>query len=164
MRAHLRCLVLLLAAASCRCPTRTAVQQRKIDVHVHVGPSAVPRLVSLMDERDIEVSVNLSGGWPGEGLEQSMAAARRVPGRIVVFANPPLWRLRTGDVDFEAGLVEAKRLGARGVKIYKALGLGYRGPDGSLVAVDDARLDGLFEKAGELGLPVAIHTGDPLAF
>jgi len=30
--------------------------------------------------------------------------------------------------------------------------------------VDDPGLDPLFEKAGELGMPVAIHTGDPKAF
>jgi predicted TIM-barrel fold metal-dependent hydrolase len=50
------------------------------------------------------------------------------------------------------------------VKIYKALGLGYHNADGSLLVVDDPRLDPLFEKAGELGMPVSIHTGDPIAF
>ena len=36
--------------------------------------------------------------------------------------------------------------------------------DGRLVAVDDPGLDPVFEMAGKLGMPVAIHTGDPKAF
>ncbi len=87
-------------------------------------------------------------------------------GRVVVFANPPL-HLLAYDLQPEALARElelAHRLGARGVKIYKALGLDYRDAEGALISVDDPRLDPLFEKAGELGMPVSIHTGDPLAF
>jgi predicted TIM-barrel fold metal-dependent hydrolase len=50
------------------------------------------------------------------------------------------------------------------VKIHKVLGLRLRWPDGRRVAVDDPALDPLFDAAGRLGLPVAIHTGDPKAF
>ena len=64
-----------------------------------------------------------------------------------------------------AQLAEASRLGAIGLKITKGLGLGIPGPDGKhLLHVDDHGLDPLFEKAGELGMPVAIHIGDPKAF
>ena len=39
------------------------------------------------------------------------------------------------------------------------------GPDGEQpLAVDDPGLDPLFERAGALGMPVAIHIGDPKAF
>jgi predicted TIM-barrel fold metal-dependent hydrolase len=61
-------------------------------------------------------------------------------------------------------LEEAHRLGARGVKIFKALGLTVRRSDGALLAADDPALDPLFEAAAALGMPVAIHTGDPVAF
>jgi predicted TIM-barrel fold metal-dependent hydrolase len=63
-----------------------------------------------------------------------------------------------------AELQLAHQLGARGVKFFKALGLGYRDANGKLLAVDDPKLDALFEKAGELHMPVSIHTGDPIAF
>ena len=46
----------------------------------------------------------------------------------------------------------------------RGLGLGYTHPDGRLLAVDDPGLAPLFEKAGELGMPIAIHIGDPKAF
>ena len=142
------------------------MRYRKIDMHVHTSPAATPRLVALMDERGIDLSVNLSGGWPGAGLEETLAAAATTNGRVIVFANPPLHRLAI-DLTPEAlatQLEQAHALGARGVKIFKALGLHYRNADGSLLAVDDPRLDALFEKAGALGMPVSIHTGDPLAF
>ena len=46
----------------------------------------------------------------------------------------------------------------------KALGLGLATRQGTRIPVDDPGLDPVFEAAGELGMPVAIHTGDPEAF
>lgn len=154
--------------AGCSCRTAAPKAYRKIDVHVHAGPDAVPRLVRLMDARGLAVAVNLSGGWPGDGFEASMAAAEATQGRVVVFANPPLGALRqqgeAGVAAWVQQLDEVARRGARGLKFFKALGLSARWPDGTLVAVDDPRLDPLFDRAGELGLPIAIHTGDPKVF
>lgn len=177
MRRPLRRLALLglavgLTGLACRRAPAAAPDAgprlRRVDVHQHVAPGAFPRARQLMDTWGIDVGVELSGGWPGDGLEQALeqaAAAGR--GRFVVFANPPLQRAAQGEAGVAtlvAELPEAKRLGAKGLKLSKALGLGYRGADGGLLAVDDPVLDPLFEKAGELGLPVAIHTGDPVAF
>jgi predicted TIM-barrel fold metal-dependent hydrolase len=169
---RLLALVAGLALAGCRCAQKPSAVDagphvRKVDMHVHVEPAAVPHLVALMDAWGIDVAVNLSGGWPGQGLEQSLEAARRTHGRVVVFANPPIGAFARGQLSIEALVQqaeEAKRLGAKGLKFFKALGLGARTADGALLAVDDPRLDPLFEKAGELGLPVAIHVGDPKAF
>jgi len=58
----------------------------------------------------------------------------------------------------------AARAGAKGVKIFKALGLSVRTSDGKLVPLDDPRLDPIFEKVGELGMIMAMHTADPVAF
>ncbi len=171
-RVRVRALTLpLLLLASCTCPPKPAavdagIRYRKVDLHVHVSPAAIPRLLRLMEERGLDVVVNLSGGWPGAGLEESIAAAATTKGRVVVFANPPL-HLLAYDLQPDALAKElelAHRLGAKGVKFSKALGLGYRDADGALITVDDARLDALFEKAGELNMPVSIHTGDPIAF
>lgn len=170
----MRCLLLWLFISGCGpcgmkflpAPLDAGAKYFKVDAHVHVSPAAVPRLLRLMDERGLDVAVNLSGGWPGAGLEASLEAAEKSKGRVVVFANPPLQLLSYG-LEPEAlanELAQAHALGARGVKIFKALGLTYRNKDGSLLAVDDPRLDPLFEKAGELGMPVSIHTGDPIAF
>lgn len=166
----MRLWVLGLLVVGCTCKeTRRSdagTRLRKVDVHVHAEPAAVPHLLALMNTHGIDVAWNLSGGWPGSGLEDALAAANATNGRVLVFANPPLGMLRQGaDVNAMAEQLRvAHDLGARGVKFFKSLGLGARWPDGSLVAVDDPRLDPLFEQAGALGMPVAIHTGDPKAF
>ena len=35
---------------------------------------------------------------------------------------------------------------------------------GQLIAIDDARLDAVWKKCGELNMPVSIHVADPRAF
>jgi predicted TIM-barrel fold metal-dependent hydrolase len=150
-----------LGLASCRCAEPKPPRWRRIDVHTHVSMGAMPRAVELLEAHGVALAVQLSGGWPGAGLEQSLAEAAQSGGRFVVFANPP-WQRDVPALVRE--LEEAKRLGARGVKVFKSLGLSVRKADGSLLAVDDPSLDPFFERCGELGLPVAIHTGDPVAF
>jgi predicted TIM-barrel fold metal-dependent hydrolase len=56
------------------------------------------------------------------------------------------------------------RRGARGLKVLKDLGLGVHDKSGKLVAIDDPRLDPIWEECGRLGIPVAIHSTDPEAF
>ena len=54
--------------------------------------------------------------------------------------------------------------GASGVKIFKALGLGVRLKDGSLLKVDDKRLEPIWRTAGKVGAIIAWHVADPVAF
>lgn len=145
----------------------------RIDVHMHIGPDGITRALQLMDKWGIDGAVNLSGMYPGKpqfALETQLAAAKKANGRIAVFANADFGRaLRFHKNDYGQymadQLVESKRLGAVGFKIPKGLGLGYPRADlKDLLAVDDPGLDPLFQKAGELNLPIAIHTGDPKAF
>jgi predicted TIM-barrel fold metal-dependent hydrolase len=151
-------------AASARLP--------RIDVHMHISPFAIERAVALMDRWGIDGAVNLSGMYPGPPrrmLETQLEAAKRAGGRIAVFANVDFARTVRTRTDYGKAmadqLAEAKRLGAVGLKIPKGLGLGYPNRDGNApLPVDDPGLDPLFEKAGELRMPIAIHTGDPKAF
>jgi predicted TIM-barrel fold metal-dependent hydrolase len=168
-------MVLLLAAA---CPNRESGggsgPQRfpRIDVHTHIGPDGIDRALALMDRWGIAGVVNLSGMYPGPPrrmLETQLEAAARGRGRIAVFANVDFVRAVRQHEDYGAFLAsqleEAKKLGAIGLKISKGLGLGYPTPDLQRpLPVDDPGLDPLFDKAGALGMPVAIHTGDPKAF
>lgn len=142
------------------------VEHRRIDVHTHLYPDLVEPAARLVAAHGIHAMVNLSGGVPGYGLEQQLAAAARAPVPVVVFTNIDWDQFgRTGWTEERVEALERSRaLGARGLKISKALGLGVRDIEGSLVAVDDPRLDPLFAAAGRLGLPVSIHTGDPVAF
>lgn len=138
-----------------------------IDVHTHFPPRAATRAVGIMDAYGIEAVVNLSGGVPGGGLEDQLAAAAAHPGRIVVFTNLDFGHAAAGPGygdKMAADLARARELGARGLKISKGLGLGFRDRQGQVIPVDAPELDPVFERAGELGMPVAIHTGDPVAF
>lgn len=137
-----------------------------IDVHVHVSADAIPRLKRLMESHGVERAVNLSGGHPLSGLEEQLQAAAREPGKVVVFAGLAYEQARYPDYGrrMTTLLRMAHARGARGLKIAKVLGLGLRRSDGQRIPVDDPALDPVFEAAGELGMPVAIHTGDPEAF
>ena len=139
----------------------------RIDVHVHVPPEQAERAVRMFRRHGVRISLNASGGHPGGGgLEESAEVARRTEGALRPYCNLDFARVL--DEGWEAYVARTLEgcvaLGAVGLKIYKALGLGITNPDGSLLAVDDPRLDVAFERAGELGLPVLIHTGDPQAF
>ena len=97
--------------------------------------------------------------------------------RFVIFANidwigggkkddPSTWDCHREDFPRRVAmqLAEAKKKGISGLKLFKQFGLGYRNPDGSLIAIDDRRWDPIWKACGELGLPVIIHTADPAAF
>ncbi len=137
-----------------------------LDMHVHLSPRAVPRLLRLMQRYGVERVVNLSGGAPLSGLQEQLDAAAAAPGKIVVFTTLAYEQAAYADYGRRmAELLElAHRRGARGLKIAKVLGLGLRDPAGQLLRVDAPALDPVFARAGALHMPVAIHTGDPEAF
>jgi hypothetical protein len=68
------------------------------------------------------------------------------------------------EAELERDLREAARCGAVGVKVWKNLGLWLRDASGHRIATSDPRLEALWATAGEVGLPIAIHTGDPPPF
>ncbi len=140
-----------------------------IDVHGHqyrMPEQDLAPVVTAMDTLNMGIMVNLSGR-SGEDLKKSVKnIADNYPNRFVVFANidfdgvgTPGWTENT-----VAQLEEDVKNGARGLKIYKSLGLRYKDKDGKRVAVDDPRLDPIWAKCGELGIPVLIHTADPKPF
>ncbi|OZC04744.1 amidohydrolase [Rubricoccus marinus] len=143
-----------------------------VDAHAHLWRAGtmsaddMAELIGEMDAMNMAVMVNLSGG-SGERLRESIAnTERHAPGRIVHFANvdfdsigTPGWSERA-----EAQFREDVASGARGLKIFKSLGLSVTDSDGQRVAVDDPRIAPVWEAAGELGVPVLIHSADPAPF
>lgn len=146
-----------------------------IDAHNHLGDAfggdwatrTAADLEAALDASGVEAIVDLDGGW-GDHLRAEIERWQSaLPGRAAVFAGLDYagWA-----EDPAFGETEARRLrdgvadGARGLKVWKLLGLRARDPRGALVAVDDARLDPLWAAAGELGVPVTIHVADPIAF
>jgi len=141
-----------------------------VDIHGHINgevtPARAAEIVRGMDAINMAVFVNLSGR-SGERLRQIVETLERAaPGRFVVFANPSYEGIDAPDYPARtAAQLEADvRNGARGLKIFKNLGMRVTDAAGRRVAVDDPRLDPLWKKAGELEIPVLIHTGDPAAF
>ena len=146
-----------------------------IDVHNHLGrwlsdgawmiedPDA---LVALMDECGIETIVNLDGMWGEEVTANVERYDLAHPGRFLTFCQLDWARLASDDgVELlRASLDDSARRGARGVKVWKNLGLTIRDAAGELILPDDPRVIAVLRHAGELGLPVLIHTADPKAF
>jgi predicted TIM-barrel fold metal-dependent hydrolase len=146
-----------------------------IDAHNHLGQPfggewaerSAADLATVLDEAGVAAIVDLDGGW-GDRLRLEIERWQdALPGRVAVFAGLD-YGMWAGEPRF--GEVEAERLragvaaGARGLKVWKTLGLRARDAGGRLVAVDDPRLDPVWAAAGELGVPVTIHVADPIAF
>lgn len=170
MRACTLCLLMTCLAGCKQRPAGDPSPQRPmIDSHVHLTPSkaCLERALGIFDAAGVTRFCTKSAGFPGtRRFAATVAVAREIGDRFSFFSNLD-WR---GVDDPGWGAREARRLaqaveaGARGVKIFKALGLGVRTADGALLAVDDPRLDPIMYKAAELGAIVAIHTSDPAVF
>ncbi len=143
-----------------------------IDVHNHqwrMPTQDLTQLIADMDKLNMAVMVNLSGR--GSGSIQHLKGAlsnveSNYPNRFIIFTNinfagidDPEWTKNT--VKY---LEEDVKLGANGLKIYKNLGLRVKDAKGNRVAINDIRLDPIWEKCGELGIPVLIHSGEPASF
>src|SRR5690606_14760034 len=138
----------------------------------NLSPEGINRLVKEMDELNMGVMVNLSGRpWGNDEGQEAMYSMiallhAQAPGRFIVFTNLSFtgfgsenWveeALKDLESDFENG--------AKGLKIYKSLGLSVQDIHGKRVTVDHPDLDPVWNKCGELGIPVLIHAADPAPF
>ena len=145
-----------------------------IDFHQHTNdhldgerlPHPVDRLLQVMDGANVRTMVVLTGPR-GPHLEGLLAAlVKPHPGRFVVFTQIDWWAIDRPNF-VEAAVAQLRAdvgRGARGLKVLKDLGLYLKDRGGRLVAVDDPRFDPIWAACATLGIPVAIHTGDPEAF
>ena len=156
-----------------------------IDMHTHLTWSSTVRngisvgeevthfakaedLLPVMDRKGVRTLVNLTGGI-GAGLEESIRSFdHAAPGRFLTLTEPsyeyfpePNYAQLQGDA-----IAHAHRVGARGLKLLKTLGLYLREnlDEGALVAVDDRRFDPMWEACAAYDLPVFLHVSDPEAF
>ena len=143
-----------------------------IDAHNHLpvqGNGAgqdADEIVTLMDSLDVCTIVNLSGG-SGEVLQRNLSALDRAyPGRFCTFCNVRWEGVgRDGWLSETLAQLDADvKAGAKGLKVFKQLGLGWRDAAGDLIMPDDSRIGAVWEKAAELDIPVLIHSADPVAF
>jgi uncharacterized protein len=157
-----------------------------VDVHNHqwnMPDQDLPALLADMNSLNMAVMVNLSGRsfdifhdeYGGnemlnagvDKLNRSLQNVKKnANGRILVFTNidfsgidNPAWT-KTAVEQLEKDV----KAGAAGLKVYKDIGLEVKDKNGKRVPVDDPRLDPIWEKCGELKIPVLIHTGEPAPF
>ncbi len=149
-----------------------------VDVHNHLGGEfssiewldrPLTELLDIMDEAGVTALVDLDGAWGEEILDKHLDHFKRgAPERFYHFGGVDWsqWPVQgDGFGEWAAGRLRAQvQRGAQGLKVWKPFGLHVRDQRGALVAVDDSRLDPLWETAAELRIPVAIHIADPMAF
>jgi len=144
-----------------------------IDVHNHQNDAMriddhMPpeRVVEIMNNTNVKTVVILTGMW-GDKLQAVIdEMVKPYPGRFIVFSQIDWSKIDDPNFGQEmvAQLDDAVARGARGLKQLKDLGLGVRDKSGKLIAIDDPRLDPIWEECGRLGIPVSIHVSDPEAF
>lgn len=151
-----------------------------VNVHTHPGrlsDAEVDEMVRVMDEANIAVSVSLDGRAGPRFADHLQTLKRRHPGRFVVFVRmdyvgagdeetPDTWDVHQPGFGLRMAdrLTEAVRQGASGLKLLKTLGLYLRDAEGKLIPPDDPRFDPVWQRAGELQIPVLWHCADPIAF
>lgn len=150
-------------------------ERRVVDLHLHVEPlpERIERATGILDRAGVGVGVMLGAGTvtrvdgrPSDFQRAKELADRLAPGRYLCHMlldyagwDEPGWSGRA-----VAQIEEGHRLGASGLKEFKRLGLFLHDSSGTLIAIDDPKLDPVWKRCGELGMPVSIHVGDPRAF
>jgi predicted TIM-barrel fold metal-dependent hydrolase len=156
------------ARDSDRAETHPRYRGPVIDAHTHFDPNEGPSPVDIDRANGIERTLNLwNMSWPPPDFRSWRAPwPEEFEDRLLLGHAPDLSRI--GDREFgeevRRGIGDAAQLGARALKVWKNLGLRLREREGHIVAVDDGRLDALWDAAAEHDLPVFIHVADPVAF
>ncbi len=141
-----------------------------IDVHSHhwgLATMDLTKLIREMDSLNMQIIVNLSGRG-GARLKDMMDNIKKygLEDRIINFTNIELRSIDESDW-IENTLKQLEydvSIGARGLKIYKSQGMDNNDKFGQRIRINDDRLDAVWAKCGELGIPILIHSADPKQF
>ncbi|MCE5345870.1 MAG: amidohydrolase family protein [Bacteroidales bacterium] len=144
---------------------------RVIDSHIHLTPGKVKKVLQIMDDNSIRYAVIIASimgtDFGDKAFYEIMDAIKPYKNRLGLHYTFD-WKLAETDPEFfnkaPDMLERAVKAGAIGLKNLKQLGLVARDIEGKLIAIDDPRLFPIWERAEKLGIPVAFHTGDPVAF
>ncbi len=156
-----------------------------IDAHNHLfADMPAEEMTRVMDAVGVRIFLNITGNCalPFDNKGYTIRRRdlgvydekwmKRFPGRFAAFTMSEFAKWDDFALDLDGGFPElcVKTLeddvlrGALGLKLTKELGLRFHSPDGAMIAVDDRRLYPVWKRAGELGVPVLIHTSDPVGF
>lgn len=169
LAAIVSCLPSLGACRGASSPLSRQQRGPVIDSHTLVTPLDEPMdtALQLFERVGVVKFCNKNGGHLGSrAFQATLRIKHRLKERFEFFVNPS-WE----GVEAQSwGELEANRLerevgyGAKGIKFFKAMGLGARDAAGKLIPIDDARFDPIMARAAKLNIVVAIHVGDPKAF
>jgi len=162
---------------------KTEIQRAKypaIDVHCH-GARPIERLdemVKAMDSAGIEKAVIFTGANSAERFSDASRAYSKYAGRFDLWCSFDF--TGSDQPDFGANAVRAleacHKAGAMGVGEVSDKGWGFRATSGGRGAArgssappptpgphaDDPRMDALWNRCAQLGMPVNIHVSDPI--
>jgi predicted TIM-barrel fold metal-dependent hydrolase len=140
-----------------------------LDVHGHIDPDQVEKTLKAMDENGIARMLNLTTGRnPRQFAAAKQKFDEKGQGRFILYANDVYQIAPIEDPEYgskvSAALEEMVKLGAKGLKISKTLGLYWKDATGKIIAIDDPRLAPMWQSCARLNIPVSVHSGDPKAF
>ncbi len=139
-----------------------------IDIHNHLRDlSKTEHYLAEMDEAGVWICIGLDGLSRDDFYKKHLEASHSVSKeRFHIYFSPDFSKIEEPDFGIKEAkkLEEAVNMGIRGLKIYKSLGLGFKDKNDEYIRVDDPRIDPIWAKCGELGIPVMIHVSDPKAF
>ncbi|MFC1541398.1 amidohydrolase family protein [Candidatus Latescibacterota bacterium] len=139
-----------------------------IDIHNHLGNlEQTEEYLEEMNKAGVWKCVSLDARSANDGYKEHLRISNAVAkDRFLLFFVPDFSKIDKPNFgESEARkLEEAAKAGICGLKIHKTLGLTLKDKSGKLVPVDDPRIDPIWEKCGELGIPVMVHVTDPKAF
>jgi len=140
-----------------------------IDIHSHqwkMDDMDLTDLIRPMDSMNMAIMTNLSGRNSEKLKRMTDNIKKQYPNRFIVFSNinlrsidEPDWTEETvKQIEFDF------KNGAKGLKIYKSQGMTNEDSSGKRIKINDPRIDPIWAKCGELGIPVLIHSADPKSF
>jgi len=151
-------------------------EHRIIDLHEHMDytPELLARAIRVRDASGVGLAIDLTPGTvtPGTNGEPSEFESHKkledtlFPGRWVQYMNLDYKNWDQPDFAQQAvkQVEEGHRLGAAGYKEWKRFGLYLHDGSGKLIKIDDPKLDPMWERLGQLHMPISVHVGDPKAF
>lgn len=137
----------------------------KIDVHTHYTHSR-DYLVPVLERWNMRaLVVDVVRDTARERWDQMQQHQAMHPDRLVLVTSFDASGFQ--DPDFAArtiaGLERDLARGAKGVKVWKNIGIGFRDREGRYLQIDDARLQPIWDFLAERGVPVLAHIGEPRA-
>jgi hypothetical protein len=163
-------------AAAVREADQWRAEHRIIDLHQHMDytPELLARAIRVLDDSGVGLGIDLTpgtvtpaaDGGPSEFESHKKMEDTLFPGRWLQYMNLDYKNWDQPDFAQQAvkQVEEGHRLGAAGYKEWKRFGLYLHDGKGDLIKIDDPKLDPMWERLGQLQMPVSIHVGDPKAF